>query len=204
MNSKNPYEQLDIDREASYEEIKAAYLKQASKHHPDKGGDIERFKLIKKSYEILCDPFRRSTFDKTGKTEDNRPPLHEQFFSVMAKCFESSDDPVRHAKMMIEKSIEHHENEHRMINVKVSQQEKRLERFLKRNKKESISRTIATEAAKKLISHMKAQAAESAENARINKELWTLVKELEAEGSAGSMSRGEFATYASAMFRPTF
>ena len=41
---------------ASDQEIKKAYRKKALKEHPDKGGDIEKFKEITKAYETLQDP----------------------------------------------------------------------------------------------------------------------------------------------------
>ena len=47
------YKILGIDRNATPDEIKAAYRKAASKHHPDKGGDAEQFKKISEAYEYL-------------------------------------------------------------------------------------------------------------------------------------------------------
>jgi preprotein translocase subunit Sec63 len=39
-------------RDASDTEIKKAYRKLAIKHHPDKGGDIEKFKELSHAYEV--------------------------------------------------------------------------------------------------------------------------------------------------------
>lgn len=36
-------------------QIKRAYRNVATKEHPDKGGDPEKFKLIQKAYEVLSD-----------------------------------------------------------------------------------------------------------------------------------------------------
>lgn len=48
-----PHEVLGVPENAHSEEIKAAYRKLAQLHHPDKGGDAERFKEIKAAYETL-------------------------------------------------------------------------------------------------------------------------------------------------------
>jgi len=66
---KNPYEALGVDRGASQDDIKKAYRKLAVQHHPDKGGNPEKFKEIQSSYEILSDPDKRSNFDQFGTPE---------------------------------------------------------------------------------------------------------------------------------------
>jgi curved DNA-binding protein len=52
----NPYETLGIKQGASEAEAKKAYKKLASKHHPDKGGDTEKFQEIKQAYERITNP----------------------------------------------------------------------------------------------------------------------------------------------------
>lgn len=49
----NPYEILGVKPGASDDEIKRAYRKLASKHHPDKGGDTKKFQEIQAAYESL-------------------------------------------------------------------------------------------------------------------------------------------------------
>lgn len=61
------YDILEIPTSASSGEIKKAYRKKALKHHPDKGGDVEKFKQINSAYEILSDPDKKSMYDKYGK-----------------------------------------------------------------------------------------------------------------------------------------
>jgi curved DNA-binding protein CbpA len=73
----NPYEELDISRNATTEEIRQRYRILAQLHHPDKGGDEEIFKRIKLAYEILSDTIRRKEYDKTGKTHPDRDARNE-------------------------------------------------------------------------------------------------------------------------------
>lgn len=49
----NPYHTLGIKPGASDDEIKKAYRRLASKHHPDKGGDTKRFQEIQAAYDAL-------------------------------------------------------------------------------------------------------------------------------------------------------
>ncbi len=64
---KELYQRLQIENErASEGEIKKAYIKLALVHHPDKGGDPEKFKHIHEAYEILMDADKRNLYDQTG------------------------------------------------------------------------------------------------------------------------------------------
>jgi curved DNA-binding protein len=57
------YSTLGITKEATAEEIKKAYKKLASKHHPDKGGDTAKFQEVQVAYETLSDPQKRAEYD---------------------------------------------------------------------------------------------------------------------------------------------
>merc|ERR1719183_1260219 len=61
------YKLLEVDKNANDAEIKKAYRKLAVKHHPDKGGDPEKFKEITRAYEVLSDSDKRSKYDKFGE-----------------------------------------------------------------------------------------------------------------------------------------
>ena len=63
MFTMNLYEILGVSNTASTEEIKKAYRRLASKHHPDKGGDTAKFQEIQTAYDTLSDPVKRQDYD---------------------------------------------------------------------------------------------------------------------------------------------
>lgn len=70
--SQDYYSLLEVAKDATPEDIKKAYRKQAVKYHPDKNpGDPsaeEKFKQIGEAYEVLKDPEKRSAYDRMGHT----------------------------------------------------------------------------------------------------------------------------------------
>lgn len=61
------YAVLGIDKTATDREVKKAFRKLALKHHPDKGGNPERFKEIGEAFACLSDPAKRREYDRFGK-----------------------------------------------------------------------------------------------------------------------------------------
>merc|ERR1719316_2187643 len=79
------YKLLEVEKNASESEIKKAYRKLAVKHHPDKGGDPEKFKEITRAYEVLSDPDKRAKYNRGGEDaldNDGGDPsdIFESFF----------------------------------------------------------------------------------------------------------------------------
>jgi DnaJ-class molecular chaperone len=78
------YEVLGLTRDATASDIKKAYHKLAREHHPDKGGDAEKFKKVQEAYETLSDPQKRENFDRFGSAEAPPPQFNpNDIFSQM-------------------------------------------------------------------------------------------------------------------------
>ena len=67
------YSELGLEKTASLTEIKKAYRNLALQHHPDKGGDAEKFKKLCQSYEVLSDHDKRRQYDTFGSVESVNP-----------------------------------------------------------------------------------------------------------------------------------
>lgn len=79
------YTTLGINKDASPDEIKRAYRKLASQHHPDKGGDTKKFQEIEEAYRTLSDPEKRAQYDNPAPQGFNQfggmPPGFEDIFA---------------------------------------------------------------------------------------------------------------------------
>ncbi|MGX7592273.1 DnaJ C-terminal domain-containing protein [Candidatus Karelsulcia muelleri] len=69
MRTKNYYDILGVDKNATLEQIKRAYRKLALKYHPDKNNKKEaeeKFKEAAEAYNVLSDKNKRNTYDQYG------------------------------------------------------------------------------------------------------------------------------------------
>jgi molecular chaperone DnaJ len=68
--SKDYYKVLGVDKSASADEIKRAFLKLAHQYHPDKnGGKDDKFKEINEAYQVLGNEQKRKQFDQFGAAD---------------------------------------------------------------------------------------------------------------------------------------
>ena len=67
------YTTLGVSKTASPEEIKKAYRKLASQHHPDKGGDTVMFQKIEEAYRALSDPNLKEQYDNPSMDQGGFP-----------------------------------------------------------------------------------------------------------------------------------
>ena len=81
------YSTLGVGKNATPDDIKKAYRKLASKHHPDKGGDTATFQKIQTAYDILIDPNKRQQYENPMpqgfSQQGGMPPGFENIFSQM-------------------------------------------------------------------------------------------------------------------------
>ena len=57
------YAALGVPKTATSDEIKRAFRRLASQHHPDKGGDTQKFQAIQQAYATLGDDQKRAEYD---------------------------------------------------------------------------------------------------------------------------------------------
>lgn len=72
-SNKDYYGVLGVDKHASQAEIERQYKREASKHHPDRGGSEERMKSLNEAYGVLKDQTLRGSYDAT------RPRTHSAY-----------------------------------------------------------------------------------------------------------------------------
>ena len=61
---KNFYDELGISKNATKSEIKSIYRSLVKKHHPDAGGNKDKFIAIQNAWETLNDPTLKAEYDK--------------------------------------------------------------------------------------------------------------------------------------------
>lgn len=57
------YQTLGVAKNATPDDIKKAYRRLASIHHPDKGGDTAMFQKVEEAYRVLSDPEKKQQYD---------------------------------------------------------------------------------------------------------------------------------------------
>ena len=95
----NYYQLLGVRTDASPEQIRHAYRNLAKQHHPDSGGDEEKFKKIGVAYCILSDPESRRDYDRIMHISQ-APPRRKPFEDFYESFYEDHDEaPPRQSSM---------------------------------------------------------------------------------------------------------
>lgn len=91
----NLYEKLGLNKNATDEEIKKAFRDKAKEHHPDKGGDPEKFREISVAYDVLSDKNKKSRYDSgepLGSINNNSQDMLSGFIAgLFFQVTESTD-----------------------------------------------------------------------------------------------------------------
>jgi molecular chaperone DnaJ len=93
--NKDYYKILNIDKNASKDEIKKAYRKMAMKYHPDKNSSKEaeaKFKEAAEAYDVLSDDTKKSNYDRYGSAEPSGNPFSNGFGYDMNDIFSNFGD----------------------------------------------------------------------------------------------------------------
>ena len=95
------YQTLGVDRNATPDEIKRAYRKLASLHHPDKGGDKSKFQEIQSAYDTLSDPQKRAGHDHPQNPFGNMNGQGFDFDSIFNVFGTRFNQPRQHQRAMM-------------------------------------------------------------------------------------------------------
>ncbi len=86
----NYYKILEVDQNSDINKIKLAYRKLAKKYHPDKGGNVDKFKEINSAYSTLSDPDKKKLYDLNNGNFENEV-LFGSIFSNLKPFFPDID-----------------------------------------------------------------------------------------------------------------
>lgn len=98
MPPLDPYQLLEVSRQATAAMVQAAYRRKAKTLHPDAGGDPDAFRLLKLAHDVLTDPVRRHLYDTTGEiAEDDSAARRElaQMYTALGDLLVKVIDGVR-------------------------------------------------------------------------------------------------------------
>lgn len=72
--SQDHYAILGVPRTASQDDIKRAFRRLAAEHHPDRGGNVTRFKEVNTAHQVLTDEGKKARYDAFGDENATFPP----------------------------------------------------------------------------------------------------------------------------------
>lgn len=192
------YDDLGVARGADAATIKAAYRKKRGKLHPDrKGGDGAKFHAVLRAYNVLADPRRRETYDRTGdegaQPVDERGQLLTALAMMFLSCIEQLDpdstdivaavrDKVGEMRAMAQKALADHER-------RIKKRERTLKRLTRKRNLPPGADVLAQIIEADISAHRQHIAAAQAEIDKVGK-LLALVAEYEYDTKGMQRQRG--------------
>lgn len=103
------YATLGVARTATPDEIKRAFRKLASQHHPDKGGNTQKFQEIQAAYDTLGDAVKRADYDNPrpqfsgmpGGAHFNMNDIFSSMFGGQSPFGQQPRRPQSHTRMTL-------------------------------------------------------------------------------------------------------
>ena len=101
------YAALGVPKTATADEIKQAFRRLASQHHPDKGGDTAKFQSIQEAYATLGDEQKRAEYDNPKPQFGNfgggfgHPQFNDIFNQMFGQNFAQQHAKRGHVRMHI-------------------------------------------------------------------------------------------------------
>lgn len=129
------YADLGVDPDADAAAIRAAYRSAAQKHHPDKGGEGEQFRLIQIAYDVLGDAAKRARYDTTGDTSSGPTVRSRALASIptmLAQVMDACDTDTTDILAAMVRGVKHIADEGQRAEATLLTKVKKRERALKR------------------------------------------------------------------------
>jgi hypothetical protein len=105
------YATLGVPRDATPEDIKAAYRRCSSTAHPDReGGSTERMAAVNRAYACLSDPAKRAAYDRTGSDEPADSPTkmaNQLVADAFGKALDADQEPIQFTRKHIAETLFH-------------------------------------------------------------------------------------------------
>lgn len=140
------YETLGVARDATPDEVKAAYRRAASAAHPDRhGGSTEDMQAVNAAYDTLRDPEARARYDEDGSYGSHKS-IDSQADAYLRRHFEAALDqdlePVRYAAAQLNTSRTDVGALRRTLNRDIAKAEKRLGKTKVKGKRRNLVEEI--------------------------------------------------------------
>lgn len=108
---KNYYQILGVEKSATADDIKRAFRRLASQHHPDKGGDTVKFQEVQEAYGVLGDDAKRAEYDNPRPQFSGFPGgggfnMHDIFGQMFGQQFGQSPQRRNHVRMTVWVSLQ--------------------------------------------------------------------------------------------------